>query len=95
MISEKAMVSASGRKRLRATPARKTTGKKTTMVVMVDTKMGMATSWAASSTAVRRSWPLARWRWMFSSSTIESSTRRPTPSARPPRVKTLRVWPVK
>jgi hypothetical protein len=30
---------------------------------------------------------------MFSSSTMESSTRRPTPSARPPRVKTLSVCP--
>ena len=45
------MVSASGMKRLRATPARKSTGKKTTMVVMVETKIGMATSWAAASTA--------------------------------------------
>ncbi len=95
MMSAKAMVRASGRKRFLATPARNTTGKNTTMVVMVETKMGMATSWAAFSTAVRRSWPMARWRWMFSSSTMESSTSRPTPSARPPRVKTLSVWPVK
>ncbi len=95
IISAKAMVSASGMKRLRATPVRKTTGKKTTMVVMVETKMGMATSWAAASTALLRSPPISRWRWMFSSSTIESSTSRPTPRARPPRVKTLSVWPEK
>ena len=38
---------------------------------------------------------MARWRWIFSSSTIESSTKRPTPSARPPRVNTLSVCPVK
>ena len=53
IMSAKAMVSASGMKRLRATPVRKTTGKNTTMVVMVETKMGMATSWAAASTALR------------------------------------------
>ena len=54
MISAKVIVSASGRKRFRATPARKSTGKKTTMVVMVETKMGIATSWAAASTACLR-----------------------------------------
>src|SRR5215831_12984059 len=32
---------------------------------------------------------------MFSSSTIESSTSLPTPSAKPPKVKTFSVWPVK
>ena len=55
MMRAKAMVSASGRKRLRAMPKRKSTGKNTTMVVMVETRMGMATSWAAASTACRRS----------------------------------------
>ena len=95
MISAKEMVSASGRKRLRAIPKRNRTGKNTTMVVMVDTRMGMATSWAAASTACLRPWPIARWRWMFSSSTIESSTSRPTPSASPPSVNTLRVCPEK
>jgi hypothetical protein len=52
MMSAKAMVSARGTKRLRATPVRKSTGRKTTMVVMVDTRMGIATSWAASRTAL-------------------------------------------
>ena len=95
IISANAMVSASGRNRLRATPARKSTGKKTTMVVMVETRIGIATSCAAASTASRRDWPMPRCRWMFSSSTIESSTSRPTPSASPPSVKTLSVCPVK
>ena len=94
-MSAKAIVSASGRNRYRAMPVRKSTGKKTTIVVIVDTKMGIATSWAAASTACLAACPMARWRWMFSSSTIESSTRRPTPSARPPSVKTLSVCPVK
>ena len=47
---------------------------------------------AASSTARRRDVPgMFRCRLMFSSSTIESSTSRPTARARPPSVKTLSV----
>ena len=81
MISANAMVSASGMNKKRAIPAKKSTGKNTTMVVMVETRMGIATSCAALSTASAPTWPMARWRWMFSSSTIESSTNLPTPSA--------------
>ncbi len=95
IISANAMVSASGMNRLRATPVRNSTGRNTTMVVIVDTRIGIATSFAAASTASRRDWPRPRWRWMFSSSTIESSTSRPTPSARPPSVNTFSVCPVK
>ncbi len=95
ITNEKEMVSANGTKRLRATPWRNSTGKKTTMVVTVDTRMGIATSCAAASTAARLGCPSERCRWMFSSSTMESSTSRPTPSASPPRVKMLSVWPVK
>ena len=96
IISAKAMVSASGMNRLRATPVRNSTGKNTTMVVMVDTRIGIATSCAAVEHRVAsRSGPSPRWRWMFSSSTIESSTSRPTPSASPPSVKTFSVCPVK
>src|SRR5262249_28033123 len=91
--SEKEMVKVIGMNNSFAWPSRKTVGRKTTIVVMVETKIGIATSRAASSTAVRRSLPgIARWRLMFSSSTMESSTRRPTASARPPRVKMLSVW---
>ena len=32
--------------------------------------------------------------WMFSTSTVASSTRMPTASARPPRVIKLMVWPL-
>src|SRR2546425_9026166 len=32
--------------------------------------------------------------WMFSISTVASSTRMPTARASPPRVITLRVWPI-
>ena len=62
IIKANAMVSASGRNRLRATPARNSTGRNTTIVVMVDTRIGIATSCAAASTASRRGWPSPRWR---------------------------------
>src|SRR6266545_1024969 len=55
--SEQEMVKVSGMKRSLACPSRNTVGMKTTMVVMVETKMGMATSRAASSTARRRGSP--------------------------------------
>ena len=94
--SENEIVKVSGMKRSFDCPSRKMVGRNTTIVVIVDTKIGIATSRAASSTAARRSLPgMARWRLMFSSSTIESSTSRPTASASPPRVKMLSVWPRK
>ncbi len=94
--SENEIVNVSGMKSSFAWPSRKTVGRKTTIVVMVETKMGIATSRAASRTAVRRSLPgMARWRLMFSSSTIESSTRRPTARASPPSVKMFSVCPRK
>ena len=55
--SENEMVKVSGMKSSLDWPSRKTVGRKTTMVVMVDTKIGMATSRAASSTALRRGLP--------------------------------------
>ena len=92
--SEHEMVKVSGMKRSLAWPSRKTVGMKTTMVVIVDTKMGMATSRAASITARRRGLSgMLRCRLMFSSSTMESSTRRPTARASPPSVKILSVCP--
>src|SRR5207302_285712 len=36
---------------------------------------------------------IARFRWMFSISTVASSTRMPTASASPPSVMMLTVWP--
>ncbi len=94
--SEIEIVNVSGMKRSLIWPSRNTVGTKTMIVVIVAEKIGMATSRAASSTARRRSVPgIARCRLMFSSSTIESSTSRPTARARPPSVKTLSVWPRK
>ena len=94
--SEIEIVKVSGMNRSFVCPSRNTVGTNTMMVVMVAAKIGMATSRAASSTALRRGVPgMLRCRLMFSSSTIESSTSRPTARARPPSVKTLRVWPRK
>ncbi len=90
-----AIVSVSGISKRRAMPTTKKMGKNTTTVVTVDAKIGMATSRAASRIASHRRWFVLRCRWMFSSSTIESSTSRPMPSANPPSVKTFSVWPVK
>ena len=93
---ENEIVNVRGMKRSFDCPSRKIVGRKTTIVVIVETKIGIATSRAASSTAARRSLPgMARWRLMFSSSTMESSTRRPTASASPPSVKMFSVWPRK
>ena len=53
--SENEMVKVSGMKRSFDCPSRKIVGRKTTIVVIVETKIGIATSRAASSTAARRS----------------------------------------
>ena len=55
---------------------------------------GTAVSWFPCRTAeaIERS-PSILW-WMFSISTVASSTRMPIASARPPRVMRLIVWPV-
>jgi hypothetical protein len=94
--SENEIVKVNGMKSSFDWPSRKTVGRNTTIVVIVETKIGIATSRAASSTAVRRSVSgMARCRLMFSSSTMESSTRRPTASASPPSVKMFSVCPRK
>ena len=90
-----AIVKTSGTNSNLAMPTTKKIGRKTTTVVTVEARIGMATSRAASNTACHRDCPVLRCRWMFSSSTIESSTNRPMPSASPPIVKTFNVCPVK
>ncbi len=54
----------------------------------------MAVRLQASTTARARETPGSIWVWMFSISTVASSTRTPTASARPPSVMMLMVWPV-
>ncbi len=60
----------------------------------VDTNAGVAICWAPSRIAWTSRVPRPRFRWMFSISTVASSTRMPTASARPPRVITLSVCPM-
>ena len=76
-------------------PGANTIGKKTTMVVTVAARTGIDTSPAASSAARAGGEPAATCRSVFSSTTIASSTSRPTASASPPSVIALIEWPVK
>ena len=63
------------------------------LMAVVATKAGTAICWAPSRMACFSGLPIARLRWMFSISTVASSTRMPTASASPPRVMMLSVWP--
>ena len=85
---------ASGVKRYFAGPVRNTTGTKTMQIDRVETKAGVAICWAPSRIACTNRLPRPRFRWMFSISTVASSTRMPTASASPPSVITLSVWPI-
>src|SRR6266850_2374907 len=89
----KLTASASGTNRNLATPDRKNMGMKTIQMQSVETKAGTAICCAPSRMAWTVSLPIARLRLMFSISTVASSTRMPTASARPPSVMMLMVWP--
>ena len=81
-------------KRYLATPLMKTTGTKTMQMQRVETKAGVAICCAPSRMARVTFLPIARLRLVFSISTVASSTRMPTASARPPSVIELRVCPM-
>src|ERR1700730_1753602 len=87
--------SASGTKRYRATPDSKNIGANTMQMESVDTNAGVAIWDALSSTTVSisLSGSASRLRFMFSTSTVASSTRMPTARASPPRVMILMVSP--
>src|SRR3989442_9071930 len=85
---------ARGVKRYFAGPVRNTTGTKTMQIDSVETNAGVAICWAPSRIAWTRRLPSPRFRWMFSISTVASSTRMPTARASPPSVMTLSVWPI-
>ncbi len=69
-------------------------GRNTASTLSMASKRGIATSRLAARTACAFFSPCARCTWMFSISTVPSSTSTPTASARPPRVMILIVWPV-
>ena len=85
--------SASGTKRNFAAPVRKNMGTNTMQIQIVETNAGTAICDAPSRMACLSSLPMARLRSIFSISTVASSTRIPTASARPPRVMMFMVWP--
>ncbi len=90
---ETTTASASGVKRKRAGPSSSTTGKKTTQMVSVAASAGTAICWAPSRMATVSFFPRCRFLWMFSTSTVASSTSMPMARARPPSVMMLSVWP--
>ena len=65
----------------------------TMQMQIVETNAGTAICAAPSRMACMVSFPMARLRLMFSISTVASSTRMPTASARPPKVMMLIVSP--
>src|SRR5580704_15510567 len=87
--------SARGTKRYRATPVNRNIGANTMQIDNVDTKAGVAICAALSRTtsSMSLSGSASRLRFMFSTSTVASSTRIPTASARPPSVMMLMVSP--
>ena len=74
-------VSAWSRKSWPATPSTKTIGRKTATVVSVEAMTGPATSTVPATAASPAPSPPACRRWIASSTTIESSSSMPTPSA--------------
>ena len=82
---------ASGVNRNFATPVSNTTGKNTMQMASVPTKVGVAICDAPSRIATSSGLSSAWLRWMFSTSTVASSTSMPTASAIPPSVIMLMV----
>ena len=84
---------ASGVNRYFAVPVSSSTGTKTMQMESVETKAGTAICCAPSRIARVMGFCIPILRWMFSISTVASSTRMPTASASPPNVITLTVSP--
>ncbi len=84
---------ASGTNRYCATPLKNTTGTNTIQIDNVATSAGVAICCAPSKIARLSGLPCPRLRWMFSISTVASSTRIPTARDRPPKVMMLKVCP--
>ncbi len=87
-------VSESGRASLPAILSERLMGRKTATVVSVLAVMARPTSEAPITAASCRGDPSSRWRKVFSITTTALSTSRPTPSAMPPRVIMLKVYPM-
>ena len=72
----------------------KNEGTKTARMQNMESRRAIAVRVHASTTARARETPGSICVWMFSISTVASSTRTPTANASPPRVMTLIDWPV-
>jgi len=83
---------ASGANSAPPTPPRKRIGTNTMQIESVATNAGVATSAAPSRMARRSGLPSSICRWLFSISTVASSTRMPTARAMPPSVITFSDW---
>ncbi len=83
------LVMANGRNSSPTWPPTSASGRKTATVVRVEAVIAVATSRTPVSTASDRRCPSPRWRWMFSITTMESSTTRPIAIVRAPRVSML------
>ncbi len=86
-------VTASARKNVPVTPVIATSGRNTTIGVIVEPTSGALISWMALRIASPRDCPLSRCITMFSTTTIASSMTRPTAAARPPSVIRLKLSP--
>ena len=80
---------------LAASPSTKSTGRKTTQVVRVLATIAPATWPVPLAAASRGESPTPSRRYIDSTTTMALSTSMPTPSARPPRVTTFRLWSAK
>lgn len=85
---------ASGTNSSRAAPCMKKDGTNTARMHSMASSRGTAVSVFPSRTARARLSVRPIWVWMFSTSTVDSSTRMPMDRASPPRVIRLSVWPV-
>ncbi len=83
--------SANGTNRAWLTPVMKKDGTNTESTHSIASRFGTTTSRLAACTACARGVPRARCVWMFSMTTVPSSTRMPTARARPPSVMMLMV----
>jgi hypothetical protein len=84
---------ASALKNAPVTPVIETSGRKTTIGVIVEPISGTRISAMALRIACARSWPASRCITMFSTTTMASSMTRPTAAARPPSVIRLKLSP--
>ena len=88
------MVTARARKNVPVTPAIETSGRKTTIGVMVEPISGMVISSSALWIACSRVCPASRCSTMFSTTTMAVSITKPTAAARPPSVIRLKLSPI-